>query len=235
MQDKYVGDVGDFGKYGLLRALCGLHDDKRRLRLAVIWCVPRVLEKGHNEVDYLGPGHRHAASLAKCDPLLYAELKCLDCREQRTLKAVERSQILPAGTGFSEKPADFPTGRRSGSGPQIVFLDPDNGIRGKAMRRDLAHDDKYVFLDELKKFYSAGHSLVVYHHLGRHNSAEEQVNEWEENLRATLNPVAVWPLVYHRGTCRVFFVAPANAIDARLLRTRRDAFLQNWQPHFEMF
>lgn len=32
MQDRYVGDIGDFGKYGLLRALCA-HD----LSLGVVW------------------------------------------------------------------------------------------------------------------------------------------------------------------------------------------------------
>ena len=32
MQDRYVGDIGDFGKYGLLRALCG-----RDLYLGVVW------------------------------------------------------------------------------------------------------------------------------------------------------------------------------------------------------
>ena len=24
MQDRFVGDIGDFGKYGLLRAICGI-------------------------------------------------------------------------------------------------------------------------------------------------------------------------------------------------------------------
>jgi hypothetical protein len=32
VQDRYVGDIGDFGKYGLLIALCG-HD----LSLGVVW------------------------------------------------------------------------------------------------------------------------------------------------------------------------------------------------------
>ena len=35
MQDRYTGDVGDFGKYGLLRWLCG--QDAAPLRLGVVW------------------------------------------------------------------------------------------------------------------------------------------------------------------------------------------------------
>ncbi len=36
MQDSYTGDVGDFGKYGLLRALCS-GDEKRKLKMGINW------------------------------------------------------------------------------------------------------------------------------------------------------------------------------------------------------
>ena len=35
MQDQYVGDIGDFGKYGMLKMLCGQPADAARLRLYV--------------------------------------------------------------------------------------------------------------------------------------------------------------------------------------------------------
>lgn len=39
MQDRYVADVGDFGKYGLLRCLAGItcETKKDKLKLGVIW------------------------------------------------------------------------------------------------------------------------------------------------------------------------------------------------------
>ncbi len=37
MQDRYVGDVGDFGKYGLLRSLCRGDEHGAALRLGVLW------------------------------------------------------------------------------------------------------------------------------------------------------------------------------------------------------
>ena len=40
MQDRYTGDIGDYGKYGLLRFLSGIsgkHDDQIRLSLASNW------------------------------------------------------------------------------------------------------------------------------------------------------------------------------------------------------
>ena len=36
MQDRYFGDVGDFGKYGLLRVLSGFWAEPR-LKLGVVW------------------------------------------------------------------------------------------------------------------------------------------------------------------------------------------------------
>lgn len=40
MQDNYVGDIGDYGKYGLLREVCA-----ERLSLSVNWyrVVPKVI------------------------------------------------------------------------------------------------------------------------------------------------------------------------------------------------
>ena len=38
MQDQYVGDIGDFGKYGLLRHLTGIQTPRlKTLRLGVVW------------------------------------------------------------------------------------------------------------------------------------------------------------------------------------------------------
>ena len=48
MQDRYVGDVGDFGKYGLLRALCG-----GDLTLGVVWYLYPD-EEANNDGDDIG-------------------------------------------------------------------------------------------------------------------------------------------------------------------------------------
>ena len=37
MQDRYVGDVGDLGKYGLLRSLCRRDEQGEANRLGVLW------------------------------------------------------------------------------------------------------------------------------------------------------------------------------------------------------
>ena len=40
MQNRYVGDVADFGKHGLLRFLSGMTDEEKpnqKLRLGLVW------------------------------------------------------------------------------------------------------------------------------------------------------------------------------------------------------
>ena len=39
MQNRYTADLGDFGKYGLLKALCQsyIEDEEPNLRLGVVW------------------------------------------------------------------------------------------------------------------------------------------------------------------------------------------------------
>src|SRR5262245_49168756 len=46
MQDRYVGDVGDYAKYALLKALAG-DPSSTKIRLGVVWC--RFPDESHNQ------------------------------------------------------------------------------------------------------------------------------------------------------------------------------------------
>lgn len=51
MQDKYTGDVGDFGKFGLLRVLCG-QNDASTLSLGVVWYLAAI-ESPNNDGKHI--------------------------------------------------------------------------------------------------------------------------------------------------------------------------------------
>src|SRR5262245_49735222 len=134
MQDRYVGDVGDFVTYGLLRALCAAGVG----RLGVVWY--RVADETHNadgrHVTYLDPGNRIGRRLRQCDSELFDAMREIVSSGRRSVAAVESARLLPDDTCFYSAPVPagslrtewFQAALGSTAGCDAVFLDPDNGI-----------------------------------------------------------------------------------------------------------
>ena len=140
MQDRYTGDIGDFGKYALLR---GLTADG--LRLGVLWYLNDLQE--HNRDG----GFVEYAHLKDCDPDLYDKLDAIRKRT-RGVAAVKASDILPAQTDYHSKPLDdgssrekwFKDAKTEIAGSELVFVDPDTGIAPASLRPLSSKSVKYV-------------------------------------------------------------------------------------------
>jgi hypothetical protein len=142
MQNMYVGDIGDYGKYGLLRAIMPSVS-----RLGIVWYL--VPDENH-----LNDG-RHTDYLSKlkyidCDQELFSVLKDIVFSGNRSISKIEQSSIFPTQTTFYSGylsydglKANTPIGRQhrdfrrkiwlnnaleTVSDCDAVFLDPDNGI-----------------------------------------------------------------------------------------------------------
>lgn len=91
MQDNYVGDIGDYGKYGLLRAV-----SNEGLSLAVNWYLTTPQKPGKQDdgkyVSYLAEPERYR----HCDPALFDSLASLVREGRRSIEAVEKNGILNA-------------------------------------------------------------------------------------------------------------------------------------------
>lgn len=72
MQDRYVADVGDFGKYGLLRCLTGVTccPEKSALKLGVIWYLTPSCLGNANDGRHLNYLDREK-EFKVCDPVLF--------------------------------------------------------------------------------------------------------------------------------------------------------------------
>ena len=261
MQDRYVGDVGDFGKYGLLRALCGADEHGAALRLGVHWHRVdggRPSSRGDgSHTQYLDRPSRQERLLRECDRDLLARMRRL-VRGTRTIDAVETSGALPAGTLYFGRAPDFArapraerashrrrwrdAGLRALEGLDIVFHDPDNGLEVPSSRPLTRSGAKHAYYEDLRAYWQRGQSLVVYHHVGRtwrgqQATAEEQVAHRVTELRRELPGAEPLALRFRRRSARVYFVVSAPAHDGRL-RARASAFLSSaWgrghPPHFE--
>ena len=93
-----------------------------------------------------------------------------------------------------------------------------------------------MFMDDLRKLYGCGQSLVIYHHLTRQDKAPEQIKRYAKRLQQYLElPDLPWSLWYHRGTARAYFIVPHERNRA-VLESRLKSFLDSpWckQGHFE--
>ena len=86
LQNRYVGDLGDFGKYGLLKALCG-----DTLKLGVNWYL--IPDESHNgkHTAYLKSTHKDSTAYRSCDPELYDSLrKIVFINKCRNVEAMDR-------------------------------------------------------------------------------------------------------------------------------------------------
>ncbi len=247
MQDRFVGDVGDFGKYGLLRWLCGDSDGGWQLRLGVIWYYVETnaaLPELGQPFNYLEIPSQHEQRLIQCDPELYGILQNLINDGQRSVMAMQNSGALSDGTMYYRDSVNAPLARdgwftramHEVGDRDLVFLDPDNGLADTP-------DVEHATHGEAARLWEMGKSLVIYQHFNRDGTHEEQIHRHAVNLRRELNLVGpsgeIVALRFNRLPPRVFFVIPnsANEEVPTLLYERVNSFMDScWgrgrNPHF---
>ena len=256
MQNRYVGDVGDFGKYGLLRRLTEKHSGGSGLSLGVAWYL--FPDEGHNSdgkhIAYLNkPGFKN------CDAELYREMQRIVCDSKRNIGAIEHSDVLPKATTFHNTTLTFDdlpaasgkTGRQMRAarreawvtemleatvGKDLIFFDPDNGFQCKSKSIYGDKGPKYVYWSDILSVQNRDQSVVIYHHLHQGEKASVQVrtkvDEIRENLRHGDNLI---PILYRRGTLRCFFVIPTDR-HLEPIRQAIDSLMDGpWAQHFQRF
>lgn len=118
----------------------------------------------------------------------------------------------------------------------ILFLDPDNGFEIKSVKRHADKGPKYVFWDEVSHFLSSDKTLVIYHHLNRTMTSAEQIaikqQEFKNNLPDHTN---VTPILFKRGSHRVFFVIHSKQHVTTTLSRIKEFEQSDWAPHIEVF
>ena len=246
MQDRYAGDVGDFGKYGLLRRLCRADEHGPRLRLGVLWYRTEDAKAGDGEkVDYLEPPLDKR--FRRCDPDLFDKMHSIvHGGGARSVASVEACGALPASTvyysdelvfGPREARASRESRRRDWlkagldtvKCADLVFADPDTGFEVPVRSRLSCEGPKYVFYDDLRVCWCRGQSLVVYQHIARNGSAEEQLAVRLDVLRRRFKDSSgAFVLRYRRGTSRAFCVIPAAAHAERLATRSKDLLASAW-------
>ena len=172
MQDRYTGDIGDFGKLGLLRRLTSAG-----FSVGVNWY--RTPDETHNS-DGLHIGYLQKEQFRVCDPVLWSALGQIVMSGKREIASLEQIGVLDA-TYFSRL-LDSSSGDRNARqavrmdwhrqalqvlhGCDIVFVDPDNGLMVPSAD-GTTKSNKFVLPYELAEYYNAGASIIYYQHKAR--------------------------------------------------------------------
>jgi len=258
MQNRYVGDIGDFGKFGLLKALCQPDGGGEKLTLGVVWYL--VPDESHNNdgkhINYLRPTADNFRKFRSCDPMLYDKLSQIVQDGNRDVKHIREDGVLLSDTVYYERELSYHGLPNNSSAARenrlayrtewvkgalettgkcdIVFVDPDNGL-GVSVERHQAKGPKYVYYDELQPYLEREQSLIIYHHIGRNGTAGKQIQtrflEIKDQLNVSNN---VFALLFGRGSLRAYFVVPGKAHADSVLEKARRLITQPWGSHFAL-
>jgi hypothetical protein len=246
MQDRYAGDVGDFGKFGLLRHLCGKTAQDKHGRLEKPGVVWYKTDPGKSEVDNGDGGHtsylKKSAKSAKdendsrfrtCDARLYDALARIVFRDQdRSITALEKADLLPGAVYWNEKIAPprshwFNGALDKTASCDLVFVDPDNGLAWTE------GSPKHVSLDEIRLLTrrKPRPSVVIYHHVDHlPGTAEKKTERQLERLSKALElSLAEQPfgVLFRRWSVRAFLILPSRD-HRQMLLERTNALVQKW-------
>ncbi len=247
MQDRYAGDLGDYGKLGLLRALAA-----SGLRVGLAWYL--VPDEHHNgdgrHVRYLDPASPQHDALRHCDPDLHDRLRDVVASE-RSVAALQAAGVLPPGARYADERLDLRAlrGRAARLAHRVagaarwqtqlapcdvVCVDPDNGLERPSVGRVASKGPKYACLDELAPLATRGQSVVVYQHTDRSAPATVQAARRAEALRRAVAPDRpVHALLFRRGSCRIYLISPAPPHADRIRRTVDTLLAGPWSAAFE--
>ena len=199
MQDKFTGDIGDYAKYSLLRALSD------GFNLGIAWYLyPDEKEtKDGRYIDYLDNPQKWQHP----DPETFDTLRKIVKSGKRNVATVETSGIL-SNVKFSRRILDF-----QGCNPSeqkkwrfdwftktlsdlehcdLIFADPDNGLkRQETFRPGQRKHGKSISVCEVRALSNNGRRpVVIYHHNShRKGGHDAEVQHWQRQLG--------------RGTCAV--------------------------------
>ena len=171
MQDRYAGDIGDYGKIGLLRAL-----QSHGLSVGINWyrVYPLEVEKKNDGTFKQADGrYLIPEELTVCDRELADILTRIAQSNNRSIEALEQADLV-LGARYYHEPLTVvqraewhEQAMKKLKNSDIVFVDPDNGMLVKSVGKRSARSVKYTFYEEVRDYVQRGQSVLIYNHRSR--------------------------------------------------------------------
>jgi hypothetical protein len=237
LQDRYAGDIGDYLKLALLRALM----PGRTLGVAW-WLFPDESRNGNGRhTGYLRAPEKWRGLDAKLFDFLGRVVdggaRCVSALQDPGLfeGAVFFDEAMPIPEKFGERKAAraewFDRALATLSKCDLVFVDPDNGLEPTGFSHGSKNAGKSITLDELRDLNAPGRTVVAYHHQTRRGGGHlDELACWAERLKA--HGFQCVDAVRARSySPRLFFLLNAS----ETLRQRACELVTSWPQSFSWY
>lgn len=238
MKNQYVGDIGDYGKMGLLRIL-----QHAGFRVGVNWYLtPDDNSKDGRHIHYLDK------PCDTPDTYLHKALSQLVKTGCRNVSGLESSDLLP-GAVFYNETLDYSqtnqaserkairirwdeSARKRLKDCDIVFLDPDNGLEINSTKPYDMAGNKYVTYEEAAQYYAAGKSVLIYNHRDR-STEEKYIKRFRRfcNMHDT-EDAHLLCLTFRRVSVRDYVLLSQMEHLNRLKPAMDNVFGSSWENYF---
>jgi hypothetical protein len=254
MQDRYVADVGDFGKFQLFRYLFNHKESPLDGKaLSQIW----FMHEGEGEENNDGRHIDYFERMNGSDEYLEHSLMDLIMRDKREVTELEELKLLKNAKFYYEQVPRALEDRylwlnqalTFSNKSQIVAVAPDNGMALKCNRVDKCFElltlsqhysqkvspHKYIFADEVSYFYRLPYLevCIVYQHLSRCFAHNEQIDSLLRDLEKEYHHVIA---IKHKPySPRVFFFLCKSQVIKESLVMRLEMFTDEFSEFWEVF
>lgn len=230
MKHQYVGDINDYRKYALLRALSASGTN----RIGVCWMLtPSDGSSDGGKLAYLQCPERYR----HFDPPLFDILAHVAGEpDRRRLHTIEESGSIPSAIYHNELLSEDIPGRAAlmarctsaFHAADLVFFDPDNGLE-VSIPKGRKNSSKYLYLDEAAGFYATGKSLLIYQHFPR-VERKAFIASCTHRLSSVAPDAAIWIWAFTTAHVVFFLLIPPES-PARLAIAAKEA-CGRWPPDF---
>jgi len=255
MQDRYAGDVGDFGKFALLRYLFVNTSHK----IGVIWYL--FPDESHNN-DGGHIGYVNERRFLDCDKDLCERLKKV-LAGKRSVASLEKAGLLPDDTVYFSELLDFHLRYSSQSHKDkeerelrrkdwlknanqsildcnVVFLDPDNGLQiASCPKINQIRSGKFSYYSDISVLSKDKHVCVIYHHLNRHinhGTHSDQIKTRVGELREQIKPTGqIFALRFRPYSPRAYFILTDSQEESTMKKRIRDFLQSPCSKHWDSY
>lgn len=219
MQDRYAGDIGDFGKFGLLKQL------SEKFTIGINWYDPGELdfERDENGQFRQEDGkYRDFSKVRVCNKELAEALESI--KDDHSIKKLEGLNLIENAVYYGAKAGEqVPRDNVSRAAWHkkalaalkncgIVFLDPDNGLLCKSVKEGSAKSVKYTYYQEVADYLakkSKVKAVIIYNHRSR-KPKNEYFDEIIDKLcaceKVKVDRKLIQTITFHRCTVRDYFI-----------------------------